>query len=134
MKKIFTILLAVGTVSFASAQSSHNNNWGQDQRSTSHDVAYGQRQGSGFHNNNNNVGTYDSHSFGSRDKDEQNGRINRQFDQQVNADKWDRQMRQGERNRQIRFRERQRDEQMRDFQNRYDDSRRLNDHFDNRKW
>lgn len=132
MKKIFTILLAVGTVGFASAQSSHNSDFGRDQKGNSRDVILGQ-QGSSIHNGN--TGTYNSNSFGMKERDEQIRRINREFDQKIEMVKRDRHMRSYEKSRQIKMLERQRNDQIKDVQKRFDNKRnKHDDHFDNHKW
>src|SRR4051812_1721571 len=111
MKKIFTILLAVGSVTFASAQSSsHNGNFGQ---SNSRDIVLGQSGSSVYKNNNTSYGSY---SFTARERDEQIQRINREFDQKMTAVRRDRHLRSGEKTRQIKMLERQRDDQIRQVQ------------------
>lgn len=131
MKKIFTILLALGTVGFASAQSSHNNDFGRDSKGNSRDVILGQ-SGSSVYNKN--AGAYGSPSFNTRERDQQIARINREFDQKINAVKWDRHLRQGEKNRQIKMLERQRDQQIKDAQRRFDDAWKHDSHSNNHKW
>jgi hypothetical protein len=132
MKKIFTILLAAGSVTFASAQSSHNNSWNGDGKGNSRDVILGQSNSSVYRNN---TMVYNDRSFGNQDRDWQIQRINREFDQRIAEVKYDRHLRQYEKNRQIKMLERQRDEQIREVQMRFDNNRnRHDDHFDNRKW
>jgi len=132
MKKIFTILLAAGSVTFASAQSSHNNSWNGDEKGNSRDVILGQSNSSVYRNN---TMVYNDRSFGNQDRDWQIQRINREFDQRIAEVKYDRHLRQYEKNRQIKMLERQRDEQIREVQMRFDNNRnRHDDHFDNRKW
>jgi hypothetical protein len=131
MKKIFTILLAAGSVTFASAQSSHNNGWNHDEKGNSRDVILGKTVSSIYDNN---VGMHGSYSFDAREKDQQIKDINREFDQKIAAVKWNRHLRPGAKNRQIRMLERQRKEQIREVQMRYENSRRHDDHFDNHKW
>lgn len=131
MKKIFTILLAAGTVTFASAQSSHNSDFGRDPKGNSRDVILGQTGSSVY---NKNIGSYGSYSLTTKERDEQIRRINREFDQKINAVKWDRHLRQGEKNRQIKMLERQRDQQINDVQKHFDDNRKHDSHLNNRKW
>jgi hypothetical protein len=128
MKKIFTILLAVGTVGFASAQSSHNSDFGRDSKGNSRDVILGQ-QGSNVHR------TYGSNSFSMKERDEQIRRITREFDQKIEMVKRDRHIRSYEKSRQIKMLERQRNDQIKDVQKRYDNDRnKHDDHFENHKW
>lgn len=127
MKKIFTILLAAGSVTFASAQSSHNDSWNRDQRGKG--VIVGKPNSTVYSNN---AAVYNDHSF-SNDRNRQIQNINREFDQKIAAVKWDRRLRQAEKNRQIRMLERQRDEQIREAQM-HSDRNRHDDHFDNHKW
>lgn len=132
MKKLFTILLAAGTVTFASAQSSHSGNMG-DGRESSRDVVLGQSNSNVYRGNS---VDYTS-SFSIRERDQQIQRINREFDQKIAAVKRDRHMRSNERSREIRILERQRDEQIRQVQQRYDNNRNWNQHDDlsnSRKW
>lgn len=127
MKKIFTILLAAGSVTFASAQSSHNNSWNHDQNSK--DVIVGRTNSSVYSNN---TTVYNDHSYGN-DKDWQIQKINREFDQKIAAVKYDRHLRQGQKNKQIKLLEKQRVEQIKEVQMRFDRNKH-DDHFDNRKW
>lgn len=132
MKKIFTILLAVGTVTFASAQSGpHDGKWSNNDKGSSRDIVLGNHNTDEYKSN-----SFDYGSFSSRDEDEQIQRINREFDQKINAVKWDRHMRSREKARQIQMLERQRDEQIRQVQIHYSDSRDRNFHQDDhrRKW
>src|SRR6476619_3681859 len=79
MKKIFTILLAVGSVGFASAQSgSHNYNSGRDDWNDYKDVVHGQSSRDVYRSNTSN---YDGYAYRGRENDERSQRDNREFSQ-----------------------------------------------------
>ena len=126
MKKIFTILLAAGIVTFASAQSSHNDSWNHDQNSR--DAI---KPSPSIYSTNTTV--YNDRAFGSQDKDRQIQKINHEFDQKIAAVKYDRHLRPSEKNRQIKMLERQRDAQIKEVQMHFDRNSH-DDHFDHRKW
>jgi hypothetical protein len=128
MKKIFTILLAVGSVTFASAQS--KGSWGHDEKSSSRDVILGQSNVTVYKSN---TTSYGSGFFNTKDRDAQVNRINREFDQKIASVQRDRRLRSYEKSRQIKMLEKQRDQQIREVQQRY--SRDQHDsRYDNRKW
>lgn len=131
MKKIFTILLAAGTVTFASAQSKES--WGHDQRGNSRDVVYGQSNSNVYRNNTND---YNSYSFDLRNRDEQIQKINWEFDQKIKSVKRDRHLRFYEKSGQIQMLERQREEQIREVQMHFSGTRDKHDdnRFNTHKW
>jgi hypothetical protein len=110
MKKIFTILLAIGSVTFASAQS--KGNWGHDDHK---DVAVNQPYD---HSRDNNSG-YGSANYSNREKDAQIQRINREFDKRIAAVQRDRRLRSYEKRGQINMIERERSAQIREVQMRF---------------
>jgi hypothetical protein len=128
MKKIFTILVAAASVTIASAQS--KGSWGHDEKSSSRDVILGQSNSTVYKNN---TASYGSSSFSIKERDAQVKRINREFDQKINAVQRDRHLRFYEKSRQIKMLERQRDEQIRDVQQRFSRDQR-DSRYDNRKW
>lgn len=141
MKKIFTILLAAGSISFASAQSvSHNDNFGHNDKTYSRDRISGQSTPNEYRNN---TSVYNNSSFDTRDRDEQMQRINWGFDQRIEAIQRDRHLRSYEKSRQIKMLERQREEQIKQSEmrssshswsadNRY--SNHNDDHHNDHKW
>jgi DNA-binding helix-hairpin-helix protein with protein kinase domain len=134
MKKIFTIILAVGTVTFASAQSSsHDGKWSSNDKGSSRDMVLGNHNSNEYKSNSYN---YNPFSFSTGDRDEQIQRINREFDQKITEVKWDRHLRSRQKTKQITMLEKQRDEQIRQIQMHFSDSRDRNFHQDdhNRKW
>lgn len=118
MKKIFTILLAVGFVSVASAQrtGTHNSGTRNDDRGTvytDNGYSYNDRDNDNDNRGYNN-GIYNSgrYSFTLRQKQMEITKINRQFDQQLFALN-SRRIRSYDRNMQIRLLEKQRSQQIR---------------------
>jgi hypothetical protein len=71
MKKIFTLMIALGAIVVANAQSSHDYPNGSYNR----DVAYGNRP---YENN-----VRNTYVFSARERDAQIDRINRDFDQRI---------------------------------------------------
>jgi hypothetical protein len=110
MKKIFTILLAIGSVTFASAQS--KGNWGHDDHK---DVAVNQP----YDHSRNDAPGYGSSNYNNRERDAQIQRINRDFDKKIAAVQRDRRMRSYEKSRQINILERERSAQIREVQMRF---------------
>lgn len=93
MKKMFTLVLALGLLSSAFAQSGHKT------------VVVGTTRTVV-------VEHHDNNSRMMNDKSSQIRKINREFDQRINAVQSDRRLRRGEKNRQIRLLEKQRTEQI----------------------
>ena len=105
MKKFFTILLALGAVTIAQAQSSRSY---PDEHNRDRDVILGQRNDRVYDNNS----RYDD-SFTGRERDKQIDRINRDYDKQVRKIERDRRMRSSEKSYQIRRLEDQRRDEIR---------------------
>lgn len=116
MKKIFTILLAVGTIGVASAQSTAHRSSGP-----SYDKGY-------------NSG-YGTSSLSVREKESQIRKINYEFDRKVTAVKMNRRLRSQEKSRQIWYLNKQRAEEIRLVQIRFEKSnRRMDDRrYDNNR-
>jgi hypothetical protein len=134
MKKVFTILLAVGTVGFASAQSnSQKGTWSQD-HGNSKDAAFGRTASNNAYKAN--TGSYGSYSFSARERDAEIQKIRRQFDQKINAITRDRHLRAAQKAKQIRMLEKQRDEQIQQVQWRFSSSqnRHSDNHSNRNKW
>lgn len=132
MKKIFTILLAAGSVTFASAQSvSHNGSRDRDDKGNSRDVILGQSNSSVYKTN-----TVAYGSFNTRDRDEQIQKINREFAWKIAEVKKDRHLKFYQKSRQIKMLEKQRDQQIRQVQMHFENSRNSHrdNHYDNHKW
>lgn len=117
MKKIFTLLLAAGTVFSAAAQ--HNGNTrnssvdradDKDQRSSNYD----------YRGNNNKTMSYGTASFSFREKELELHRINQSYDQQIAAVNRKRYLPNREKKQQIRSLETQRMSASRDIQFRYE--------------
>jgi hypothetical protein len=123
MKKIFTLLLALGSLTAVFAQRDHtdpSNPYGHDKTvlaSTSFPEKYD-------FNRRNAGNTYFSDQ---RAKDEQIKQVNYEFDRKVTAVKFDRHLRFNEKNRQIHLLEMQRSERIQQVMDHF-----RNDHFDNR--
>ena len=117
MKKIFTILMAVGFVSIASAQK--GGPFKQDSRKDERKlVQMNSGRGTGHEFDNRGQYSSSSYSFTMREKQLEISRINRLFDQQVFSLN-QRRIRPAEKNRQIRFLDQQRDEQIRKIELKY---------------
>ena len=115
MKKIFTLLLGMGSLTAVFAQSGHSRN----DRNPSGDYGNGRPQ------NQPQGGVYDRQDRHSddysmmRDRDAQIQRINWDFDNRIQSIKRDRFLRYGQKNRQIRMLENQRMEQIRQINDRF---------------
>lgn len=132
MKKIFTLLLAAGAVGIASAQKPILKSNSFDNKHESAMVQTDFRQ-PGFERPNSS--SFDSYSFTLKEKQAQIQKINREFDQKINAVKKNRRLRSSEKSKQVRMLEKQRDEQIRQVEMRYASSKnRWNDNGHSRKW
>ena len=100
MKKILAVLLALGSITTVFAQ--------HGQRNESRDVILGQGNNKTIYNN-----RYDNYSMTARERDREIVRIQREYDQRINAVKWNRYLRNAEKRRQIRSLEAQRDQEIR---------------------
>ena len=100
MKKILVVLLALGSITTVFAQ--------HGQRNESRDVILGQGNNKTIYNN-----RYDNYSMTARERDREILRIQREYDQRINAVKWNRYLRNAEKRRQIRSLEAQRDQEIR---------------------
>ena len=131
MKKILTLLIAIGAVIGAQAQYSHSY---PDGRDNDRDVILGQRNDRAYDNNN----SHYNYSFSTRERDEQINRINREYDKRIRRVERDRRMRYDEKSFQTRRLEDQRRdeirqvwERFRNSNNRYSDNRYEQN---NRRW
>ena len=118
MKKIFTLVFAVGSITFASAQSKNGsfNNPKQDVKT----INAQQSHGNDF-DKNKNFG-YDAYSFSARDRDAAIRKINREYDQKIADVRMNRRIRQPEKTRQIRMLENQRKQEIKQVELRYQKS------------
>ena len=123
MKKILTLVLAVGmvTVSFAQLGRSY-----PSQRNDSREVILGQSGDRNIHDNN----RYGNYSFTERERDAQIQRLRYQYDQKIREVQRSRYLRPAEKRRQIRMLEKQKDIEIRNVRQRFNDRR--NSHYDNR--
>ena len=127
MKKIFTLLLGIASISIASAQS-HNQQ--RHENGNHRDIILGQ---SNVHKSNN--ASYGSYSFSSKEKDAQIKMIRKHFNQEIKSVKKQRHLRAAEKSRKVRQLELQRDAQIKKVQARFSSNK--NRHHDNRsgrKW
>jgi hypothetical protein len=110
MKKLFTLLFALGTITAVSAQSSHRES---DSRNVVLQKApvYDDRNDHSFGSNDRN-----SSNFG---RDQEIDRINRFYDSKIQSVQWNRRMRQSEKNREIRSLQQQKSQALRDVQDKY---------------
>jgi hypothetical protein len=130
MKRIFTILLALGAFTAAQSQSSRSY---PDEHNRDRDVILGQRNESVYDNN-----SRSAYSFSERERDKMIDRINRDYDKQIRKVERDRRMRSSEKSYQIRRLEDQRREEIRRVWERYRNSSNTagNDRYrqNNRRW
>src|ERR1043165_115680 len=122
MKKVFTLLFAVGAVAVAQAQYSHSY---PDGRSNDRDVILGQRNDRSYENN-----SRYNNSFTDRERDKEIDRINHEYDKRIRRIEKDRWIRYDEKQYQIRRLEDQRKEEIRRVWERYRNSN--NGYYDNR--
>lgn len=113
MKKIFTLVVALGAMTAVFAQR------GYDHRDESRDVILGQPNGN----------IYGNRGYGGYgiDRNEQIQRIRREYDWRIEAVQRDRYLRRGEKRRQIRFLENERDARIREVMRSYDRNYRVYD-------
>lgn len=123
MKKIFILLLSLGTLTSVFAQQVHE----KGNRNGSRDGAYGQTNGRSVYNKNEQAVNY---SYNAKERDAEIKRINREFDEQIRSVRSNRRLRAAEKNRQIAMLERQRDQRIQQSSSRFTASR--NTHFDDR--
>jgi hypothetical protein len=107
MKKIFTLVIALGSMTAVFAQH------GYDHRNESRDVILGQ-PGRGVYTNN---GGYNNGYYGSREQQIQ--RINQEYNWKIESVRDDRYLRRAEKKRQIRFLENEKDARIREVVVRY---------------
>lgn len=129
MKKLLTLLVAVGTFTFAQAQ--HSGAYPND-RNRDRDVILGSQNNRVYNDSRN------AYSFNERDRDREIDRINKDYDKQVRKVEKDRRMRSYDKDYAIRRLETQRREEIRQVwdrfrssNNRYNDSRYQQN---NRRW
>lgn len=120
MKKIFTLMVAVGMVTFASAQQGQKSTSFKDSKKEvkqistqpvqQHAVEKGKTSG------------YETYSFSMKEKDAQIQKINREYDQKIAAVKKNRGMRSQEKSEQIRMLENQRKQEIAGVQLRWENN------------
>lgn len=123
MKKIFALLLSLGTLSSVFAQQGRQN----DNRYEPRDAKYGNTNNRSVYDNNAHAVNY---SYSIKERDAEIKRINWEFDDQIKSVRKDRRLRPDEKNRQIAMLERQRDQRTQQVSSRYLASR--NGHYDDR--
>lgn len=117
MKKIFTLLFAVGSITFVSAQPGTRGRSEDDRFAKTHSAGTSHDYGK------NNPG-YESSSFSVRERDAQLRKINWEFDRKVSAVKMNRRLRNSEKSWQLRMLEKQRAEEIRQVHIRFEKNRR----------
>jgi hypothetical protein len=133
MKKLFTLLLAVGSISIASAQG-----FGQKDKSFKDEKYESRNDRSGDFGKDNQKGVND-YSFSIKERERQIEKINREFDLKILMVKRSRHLRAKEKSRQIRMLDNERFDQIKDVQIRFERSKnrgydRGYEKNDNRKW
>ena len=123
MKKIFTIMIAMGTVIFVSAQptSQKNSFYKGDKKDVKQMPSPSMQQG-GFDRGKSNV--YEMTSFSTKEKDAAIQKINRRYDQEIAAIKKNRRLWGQEKSRQIRLLENKRSQEIKEVQLRWEKSNR----------
>jgi hypothetical protein len=131
MKRILTLLLAVGTLTVTQAQSSRSY---PNDRSTNRDVILGDRNDRNDRNDRYNKryenNTRYSYAFSARDRDKQIDRINKDYDKRIRQVERDRRMRSAEKSYKVRQLEAERRQEIREVWDRFQS--RNNSHNDNR--
>ena len=133
MKKIFTLLLAVGTISVASAQG-----FGQKDKSFKDD-RYESRTDREANFEKDKRKDFNDYSFSLKEKERQIEKINRDIDLKILMVKRNRHLRAKEKSRQIRMLENERHDQIKAVQIRFEKNKgrgydRGHDKNDNRRW
>lgn len=129
MKKIFTILIALGAITVAQAQSSRTY---PNDRYQDRDVILGQRNDRVYDNN-----SRSANSHSERERDKEIDRINREYDKRIRKVERDRRMRAYDKDYEIRRLENQRRDDLRQVWDRYRTSNNTYDNRyrqDNRRW
>ena len=114
MKKIFTLLLAVGSISIASAQG-----FGQKDKSFK-DGKYESKDNHGGDFGKGKSNDFNDYSFSLKEKERQIEKINQEFDLKILMVKRSRHLRAKEKSRQIRMLESERYDQIKDVQIRFE--------------
>ncbi|RYZ60516.1 MAG: hypothetical protein EOO14_07245 [Chitinophagaceae bacterium] len=137
MKKILTLLFAVGAITLTQAQSSRSY---PNDRNTTRDVILGDRnEGNKGNDRNNRNDRYDNryennnryaYSFSARERDKQVDRINKEYDKKIRQVERDRRLRSSEKSYKLRQLEGERREEIRQVWDRFQS--RNNAHNDNR--
>ena len=122
MKKIFTLLLAVGTITFVSAQSTAQQSRHSEDNKFENKTVHASSSHDYDHDRNGEPG-YGS-SFSLREKEAQMRKINREFDNKIVSVKMNRRLRNQEKSRIIRMLETQRRDEIREVQLRFERSNR----------
>ena len=110
MKKVFTLIFALGAVTAVFAQGGYNH------RDESRDVILGQGNRNVYNNNDRG---YNNGYYSIRDRDAQIDRIRREYNWRIESVQRDRYLRKAEKKRQIRSLENERDARIRDLIERY---------------
>lgn len=126
MKKIFTLALALGTLSSVFAQSNRYDR--RDDRWDGYSKVDNNRNDRDYRNN--------DYTLTKSERDKLVKQINKDYDNQIKAVKKSRSLKSYEKDRQIRMLEAQRDQKIRETNARYADrnNRRYNDQAYNRRW
>ena len=125
MKRMLTLLFALGIMTVSFAQRGYDNNSRRDR-----DVVYDQRN---VYGNN----RYDRYSMSPKERDSEIKRLNKEFDAKIKAVRKDRRLRSSEKNYQIDRLSRQRDWEIQQVRDRYASSRNTyNDRYarNDRRW
>lgn len=109
MKKIFALVIALGTITAVFAQGGYD-------RRESRDVVLGQPNRGVYNNDRGHNNGY----YSIRERDEQIQRIRREYNWKIESVDHDRYLRKAEKRRQIRFLENERDAQIREVMIRYE--------------
>jgi hypothetical protein len=121
MKKIFTLMVAAGMVTFASAQQgAQKSNPFKDNKKDVQYTSSKPAQQPAFEKGR--TSGYDTYSFSIREKDAQIQKINREYDQKIAAVRKNRRMRDQEKSKQIRMLEMQRKQEIAAVQSRWEKS------------
>jgi hypothetical protein len=125
MKKIYTLMVAIGLVGLASAQQGNQKSisFNQEKDDLKKTVNSPSKQSS-FDKGK--TSAYETYSFSAREKDAQIQRINREYDQKISAVKRNWRLKTQEKSKQIRMLENQRSQEIKEVQLRWEKSNHRN--------
>jgi hypothetical protein len=118
MKKIFTLMVAVGMITFVSAQQGQKNTSFKDNKKEGRQISAQPAQQPAFERGK--TSGYETYSFSAKEKDSQIQKINREYDQKIAAVKKNWRMRPQEKSKQIRMLENQRKQEIAALQSRWE--------------